>query len=433
LKYHMANGPRAEGHAEQINSKKEKAYQSKTHALPKPIRVLYIQPHNWECGPHYSLRLLIASLNRDRFRPVVILPGPSVVAEEFAQLQAEVHFDQGIRIVPRTFSPLYQLKFWANMLWSVRRLAHFMIRGGIDLVHVNSEACWIGGFAAKIAKVPIVCHLRGLTVLSPPWVGTLTSVILNKFNRTLIAASDQVERAYVSAGVRPELIQVIYNGLDVSVFDPKRAHPVLRSELAIVNGKPLVGMIANLDPRKGHHDFVAACSLVRERFADVKFVIVGNTRLVNSADYHRQLQQLVVKHDLTTALHFLGLRADIPEVLASLDVVVQPSLTEAGPRVPLEAMAMERPLVVTDAGGNSEEVIDGQTGLVVPVGDVRAIADAIIKLLSDRALARHLGKAGRERVLKMFTDVIHTRQVENVYQNLLVNSLAHQDGCIGIG
>jgi glycosyltransferase involved in cell wall biosynthesis len=170
---------------------------------------------------------------------------------------------------------------------------------------------------------------------------------------------------------------------------------------------------------------VAACALVRECVADVQFVIVGNTRLVNSTDYHRQVQQLVVKHDLTTAIQFLGLRDDIPEVLASLDVVVQPSLTEAGPRVPLEAMAMERPLVVTDVGGNSEEVIDGQTGLVVPVGDVRAIADATIKLLSDRVLARRLGKAGRKRVLEIFTDVIHTRQVENVYQNLLVNSLAH--------
>jgi len=421
----MADGPQTEGQAGQTNSKMREAYQSKANVLSRPIRVLYIQPHNWECGPYYSLRLLVANLDRERFTPVVILPGPSVVAKELSQLQAEVHFDQSIRLVPRTFSPASQLRFWAAMLSSMRRLAYFISKGGIGLVHVNSEACWIGGFAAKIAKVPIVSHLRGLTVLSPPWVGAFTSVILNKFNRTLIATSDQVKWAYLAAGVRPELIRVIYNGLDVTVFDPQRARPVLRSELAIVKGKPLVGMIANLDPRKGHHDFVAACALVRERVADVQFVIVGNTRLVNSTDYHRQVQQLVVKHDLTTAIQFLGLRDDIPEVLASLDVVVQPSLTEAGPRVPLEAMAMERPLVVTDVGGNSEEVIDGETGLVVPVGDVRAIADSTIKLLSDRVLARRLGKAGRKRVMEIFTDVIHTRQVEDVYQNLLVNSLAH--------
>ena len=103
----------------------------------------------------------------------------------------------------------------------------------------------------------------------------------------------------------------------------------------------------------------------------------------------------------------------------SLDVVVQPSLTEAGPRVPIEAMAMERPIVVTDVAGNSEEVVNEQTGLVVPVGNVQALSDAILRLLSDADLAQRLGELGRQRVLSMFTEEAYTSKVQQLYEELL--------------
>jgi glycosyltransferase involved in cell wall biosynthesis len=379
--------------------------------------IVYIQPYNWECGPHRSLHSLVNNLDRTRFLPLVVLPNPGAISKEFVKLGVEVYFDPGVRTIPRTFSPVRQLGYWAPTLVSVRRLADFMRLKNVRLVHVNSEACWLGGFAARLRNVVSVTHIRGLSVLSPPWVARVTAWILSTFNQGLIATSEEVKSAFVKSGANPQIIKVIHNGVNIDTFSPLKAQPTLRSELNIKDGHRLVGMIANFDPRKGHHDFIASCPIVQEKMPNTQFVIVGNHL---DKEYYKQIRQRAEQYGLTRVMHFLGPRKDIPNILMSLDVVVQPSLTEAGPRVPIEAMAMERPIVVTDVGGNSEEVVNGETGLVVPVGNINALSGAILRLLSDTDLALRLGESGRQRVLSMFTEEGHVCQVQQLYEQLLV-------------
>lgn len=387
-------------------------------AIESLCGIIYIQPYNWDCGPHQSLRTLVANLDRTRFSPLVILPNFNPVVDDFRQLGVEIHYDPGVQIIPRSLSPVVQSRFWISACASARRLTSFMRQKTFRLVHVNSEACWVGGFAARLMNVPSVTHIRGLSVLSPPWVGRLTSWILTTFNQGLIATSEEVKSAFIKRGANPQLLKVIYNGINVDTFSPLKAQPSLRSELNIDDGQRLVGMIANFDPRKGHHDFIASCSLVQKQMPHAQFVIVGDPL---DKEYYTQMRQKADLQGLTKVMHFLGFRKDIPNVLASLDVVVQPSLTEAGPRVPIEAMAMKRPLVVTDVGGNSEEVVSGQTGLVVPVGDINALSGAILRLLSDRDLAQRLGELGRQRVLSMFTEKAYASKVQELYEQLLIS------------
>lgn len=390
--------------------------------ISKPYRILYIQPYNLKSGPHHCLRELIANLDRRLFTPVIVLPRHSDVAEEFLDLGAKVLYDSEIRTIPRSFSPFSQLMFWLRMACSIKRIAAIIREEKISLVHINSEACWVGGFAAKIAKVPVISHLHGLSVLSPLWVGRLTSMFLNKFNKKLIAVSNIVKNAYLSKGVYPWRIETIYNGLDITSFNPQSIQRTLRKELDIKENTPLIGMVANFDPRKGHHDFIAACALVFKRLPCAMFVIVGETNMANCPGYFKQIKKMVQRFGMTESVRYLGSRDDIPNVLASLDVVVQPSLTEAGPIVPIEAMAMECPIVVTDVGGNSEEVIDGQTGLVVPAGNVQAIFEAIVEQLSNRTRAKSFGKQGRNRVLSMFTSSVNAEKIQHVYHEILTNN-----------
>jgi glycosyltransferase involved in cell wall biosynthesis len=380
--------------------------------------ILYIQPYNWDCGPHQSLRALVANLNRTCFSPLVILPSPGAAADDFTQLGAEVHYDPGVQTIPRSLSPGTQSKFWAAAWTSARYLANFIRTRNVRLVHVNSEACWVGGFASRLQNVVSVTHLRGLSVLSPPWVGRITSWVLNSCNQALIAVSDEVKSSFERSGAKPDMLKVIHNGVNIDIFSPLEAQPTLRSELNLRDGERLVGMIANFDPRKGHHDFIRSCLLVQERMPHTQFVIVGNPL---DKKYYREIRQRAEQKGLAKAMHFLGARKDIPNILMSLDVVVQPSLTEAGPRVPIEAMAMKRPLVVTDVGGNSEEVVNEQTGIVVPVSDIRALSEAILRLLSDAALSQRLGELGRQRVLNMFTEEAYASKVQQLYEQLLTS------------
>jgi glycosyltransferase involved in cell wall biosynthesis len=227
-----------------------------------------------------------------------------------------------------------------------------------------------------------------------------------------------VKTSFVKNGVTPQLVKVIHNGVNIDTFSPLKAQPTLRSELNIKDGQRLVGMIANFDPRKGHHDFIASCLLVQKRIPNTQFVIVGDQL---DKEYYNQICQKADQHGLTKVMHFLGPRKDIPNILMSLDVVVQPSLTEAGPRVPIEAMAMKRPLVVTDVGGNSEEVVNEETGLVVPLGNINALSDAILRLLSDTDLAHRLGESGRQRVLSMFTEKGYASKIQQLYEQLLTS------------
>ncbi|MBZ5536093.1 MAG: glycosyltransferase family 4 protein [Acidobacteriia bacterium] len=396
----------------------------------KPRRILFIEPYNWDCGPHRVLRGLIAHLDRSRFTPIVVLPAQGDIAEEFIRCGAEVRFVPGLSTIPRSISPIRQLSFWREMRSSARQLENLIRAENIGLVHNNSEACWAGLMAARRARVPVVCHLHGLSVLSPVAAGWITTRALNRYAHALIACSGPVKQAYMKRGAREDLLKEIPNGVDATVFDPRRAQPDLRRELGLELTEPLVGMIANFDPRKGHHEFVSAAALIRQRIPNAHFVMIGEVNLKGNTDYFARIQRLVIKDGLTTAVHFLGFRRDVRDILASLDVVVQPSLTEAGPLVPIEAMAMERPVVATDVGGNPEEVIDGKTGIIIPAGDGKAIADAVISLLSDPLLSHRMGKAGRERVLSLYAEGIFVRKVQQLYDSVLGSGVESRD-CAG--
>jgi glycosyltransferase involved in cell wall biosynthesis len=387
-----------------------------------PTRILYIHPYNWRSGPQRSLYELIAHLDKNRFQPIVALPAEGPVSAEFARLGAQIRFEAGIRTIPRSFSPLHQTRFLVETWATARQLGRYIRSDGISLVHVNSEACPVGGLAAKLAKVPALTHLHGLSVLSPESVGKVVTTALNGFNAALIATSNQVRSAYIANGATPGIIHTIYNGIDIRSFDPGRTQKSLRRELSLAEDVPLIGMVANFDPRKGHHDFVRACALVRKKTPQARFVIAGSTNMSNCPGYFEQIRTSASRLGLSDAMSYLGLRNDIPDILASLDVVVQPSLTEAGPIVPIEAMAMERPLVVSNAAGNAEEVVDGQTGLVVPMGDTAAISEAVLRLLDDRPWAESLGKAGRRHALDLFTSEAMAKKTARVYEGLLAGA-----------
>jgi glycosyltransferase involved in cell wall biosynthesis len=119
---------------------------------------------------------------------------------------------------------------------------------------------------------------------------------------------------------------------------------------------------------------------------------------------------------LNDCLSFVPARADVPEVMAALDVLVQPSLTEAGPRAPLEAMAMERPVVGTRIEGTAEEVVDGETGMLVNVRDSDALASAIGTLLDDPDLRKRMGRAGRARIEQHYSLTMTADLMQHVYE-----------------
>jgi len=234
----------------------------------------------------------------------------------------------------------------------------------------------------------------------------------------LILANSEAVRAFVKRTVRLRSgqCQVIYNGLDLARFDAGRAEAEVqrvREELGLEGGTLVVGTVANLTPHKNYPNFLQAAQRVKAAQPGVRFVIVGEGPL------REELEQMADRLGLGNDVLFLGRRMDVPVLMSLFNVFVLASDREGFANVILEAMAAGKPVVATDVGGNAEAILEGQTGFLVPPGDPQALAEAIVRLLKDKDLAREMGERGRRRVEREFTLARMVQQTEAVYETLL--------------
>jgi glycosyltransferase involved in cell wall biosynthesis len=208
-----------------------------------------------------------------------------------------------------------------------------------------------------------------------------------------IAVSDAIGQALVGSGVAPGRVHVVHNGVDAeAIRAAAREH--LSAGLPAGDG-PLVGCVARLEKVKGVADFVDAAELVARDHSSARFVAVGDGTEAESLAARRA-------PSLVDRLEFLGHVDPIEPLVAALDVLVLPSLSEALGLVLLEAGALGVPVVATAVGGIPEVVEDGVTGILVPPGQPTALADAVNQLLGDPVRARAMGEAGRARVERKF-------------------------------
>ncbi len=191
-----------------------------------------------------------------------------------------------------------------------------------------------------------------------------------------------------------------------------------------------VGLVGRIARWKGQHVFLEAAYLVRQRFADVAFQIVG-APLFAERDYERELQELTAKLNLSDCVEFTGFRPDVTALIAEMEIVVHASITgEPFGQVVIEGMAMAKPIVATAGGGILEIVVDGVTGLLVPMGDAKAMAAAICQLLQDPASAAQMGSMGQQRVREHFTIEKTAAKVEQFYDNILKMPRGRRNGNI---
>ncbi len=233
-------------------------------------------------------------------------------------------------------------------------------------------------------------------------------------------------------GIPARQIELVHYAVDQSGHDPSLADGArAREALGIGAATPVVGKIAYFYPParsaglvpsriegrgiKGHEVLIRAVPRVLESVPDATFILVGRGWGPAGAAYEQELKELAASAGAGRAIRFIGERRDIPDLLAAFDVTVQCSLSDnLGGTV--EALLMARPLVVSDIPGFADTVVHEMTGLVVPVDDPAALADALVRLLRDRALARRLGEQGRRHVLERFTLEKSVEGVERVLE-----------------
>jgi glycosyltransferase involved in cell wall biosynthesis len=184
------------------------------------------------------------------------------------------------------------------------------------------------------------------------------------------------------------------------------------------NKAPLVGIIGNIDRWKGQLVVLQAIMRVRESFPDIKCLIVGPV-CKGAEKYKTELDEFMVRNNLGKNIVFTGYRNDISDILQSIDVLIHASVSpEPFGRVILEGMAYAKPIVATNSGGTPEQIIDVETGMLVPMNDPKSMADAVLFYLDDMERAKAIGERGRQRLLEMFSIKRMVEETEKVYQEI---------------
>jgi len=228
-----------------------------------------------------------------------------------------------------------------------------------------------------------------------------------------VARSDR-DRGLASGIGHPSQYRILRSGIDPSLYGaPPGARERLRAAIGAAKEDVVVGSIANFKPQKGPLDLVEAARLAHSRDRRLRFVIAGDGEL------RPAVERAIAGADLGGAVHVLGWRDDIPELLAAMDIFVLTSLFEGLPRVVLQAMAASVPVVATDTGGVAEVVVDGTTGLLVPPGNPAAAADAIVGLAGDASARRRLAQAARLRLGDEFDIRRMVLDLEDLYDDVL--------------
>jgi glycosyltransferase involved in cell wall biosynthesis len=359
------------------------------------VRVLQIITRLIIGGAQETVMLVADMLDKSQWA-VDVLSGPQTGSE--GSLIEQVR-ERGI---PLTIEPaLVREVNPIKDLLAFFRLARFIRRGHYAIVHTNSSKAGIlGRWAAYLVGVPIIIHtvhgwghhdrqhplVRRLYVLLEQITQPIT-------DRLIVVSPRNIEKGLADGIAVPDKYVTIRSGIELDRFrHPSRPPETVRTELGIPLGAPVVGTVTRLSPQKAPLDFIEAAARVVERRPDVHFVVVGDGPL--RTDVEARLADL----GLTECVHLTGLRRDIPELMHSFDLFVLSSLWEGLPRVLPQAMAAGLPIVATAVDGNAEAVTDGVNGFLTSPGDPQAMADALLRLLEDRALSAQMGDAGRASV-----------------------------------
>lgn len=292
-----------------------------------------------------------------------------------------------------------------NML----RLRNVIKCFGTDIVNTHSgRDTQLAGMAARtLSHRPRIVRTRHLAL---PITSKFTYSVLPDH---VVTVSKYVENYLVEAGVPRAGITTIPTGVDFGRYDRSAVQGNLREELGLAADTLLVGTVAILRAKKGHAEILDAAPEVLKRFPKAHFVFAGD------GPQTENLKARIAADGLQERIHLLGLRRDVTNVLASLDVFVLPTHQEALGTAFIEAGAMGVSAVASNVDGVPEVILDGQTGFLVPAQAGKALIEPICRLLGDPVLRQNMGAQATEFVHQKFAREVMAEGMERLYRRLL--------------
>jgi glycosyltransferase involved in cell wall biosynthesis len=355
-------------------------YESGVKATKRPLRVMFVITSLDVGGAETLLVNLLRRLDRTRIAPeLCCLKTLGTLGEQMAR---EVPAHHG----------LLKHKLDVRVLGRLTKLLREREIDAVVTVGAGDKMFW-GRLAARRARVPVVIS----ALHSTGWPDEITFLNrrLTPLTDAFVAVAGRHARYLVEQEKLPaSRMVVIPNGVDTEVFRPRPKNLELLKEFGIPAGAPVAGIVALLRSEKNHELFLQMAARATRELPDAHFLVIGD------GPRREELQRLAVELGVNEQVHFVGRRAEVPELLGLLDVFVLTSQMEANPVSILEAGATAKPVVATAVGSIPETVLEGQTGFLVEPGDVRMLSKRVLEVLTNPGAAQRMGAAARQHIVQ---------------------------------
>jgi len=405
----------------------ERRYENKTRK--DVTRILYVHHGKGMGGAPLSLLYLLRGLDRERFEATVLCLHESEASEKFRSEGVEVIVDEALHDFSHTNVLWYPWWQFPKTLLRIAQFAptyfrarRFLRSRQFDIVHLNTSTLTAFGLAARHEGLRIVWHIR--EPLHPGYLGIRRGIIRRIIHR---CADIIIPICHHDAEqlIPDPRIHVVYNFIDFTQFDACIDGGSVRRELGIPMHAPLVLMLGGVSKIKGTLTFIDAALRLLDSHPQSYFVVAGpipDNSLRNRINTSRVYRDVVfgrIPEAKRRHVLFPGVRSDIPELLAASDILCVPSTVAHFARPAIEAAAMRVPVVASDLGGPRELLRDGETGYLVPSGDVAAMSEAMRRLLDDPPLRERMGLAGERMAKEKFDAKKNTAVVIQLYDGLM--------------
>lgn len=333
---------------------------------------------------------------------VIAISSPGPLLQEVAKRDRITVY--GVPMI-RGISPFADLVALARLFRLFRRLRPVIVHGH------TPKGAFLSMLAATFARVPVRFYsVHGLMIeILPGWMRHLLQAVewlTCCCAHQVLSVSFSVAQVITQEKLcSPDKIKVLckgcYNGVDSSRFSrdtvPAAAVAEFRERTRLPAGVPVIGFVGRIVKDKGVHELIAAWNLLKQEFPALHLLMVGpfETRDAVAPEIAEQIRT-------DPRIHHVDWVSEVAPAYLLMDILVLPTYREGLPYVPLEAAAMELPVIATRITGCVDAVVDGTTGLLVPPRDVPALTHAIRTLLQDPELRKKMGQAGRERILRDF-------------------------------
>ena len=343
---------------------------------------------------------LLSRLNRQKYKPTVVIRGKGWVYEELCRRGYQPY------IVPAKGS--FNLRYLLGLIRIIRKEKIGVIQS--HLFGSNVYCC----LAGLVTRTPVIATFHGSVDFEGERFVSGKFFIINQLASHIVLVSQQLmSRMTALVALNQKKLSIIYNGVATEAYKAGK-NDVLRHDLASPD-HVIIGSLGNVRPAKGYDILIQAAGLVVQKVPNVKFVIAGD----NSNALCQQLIRLRSELGLDDVVLFLGFCDDTPQFLNGIDIFLLSSISEGCPVSVIEAMAAGVPMVVTNCGGLLEMVTDDVDAVVCPTHSPQALADALIRLINEPEVGEKLVANARKTVNSKYTMEVMLGAYENLYAQAL--------------